>query len=49
MQQSVSTDSRPRSRGSFAAGWPAIGFAALVTAGAVYSFSPRPLPDYPPT
>lgn len=37
------------SRGSFRMGWPSIGFALLVVAGAVYSFSPRLLPDFPDT
>lgn len=36
-------------RGSFRKGWPAIGFALLVAAGAVYSFTPRLLPDFPET
>lgn len=48
MQQNSSGGGQSQ-RGSFRKGWPAIGFALLVAAGAVYSFSPRPLPDFPET
>jgi photosystem II stability/assembly factor-like uncharacterized protein len=48
MQQNSPGGGQP-TRGSFRKGWPAIGFALLVAAGAVYSFTPRPLPDFPET
>lgn len=47
--QENSPGGRQATLSSIARGWPAIGFALLVAAGAVYSFTPRALPDFPPT
>ncbi|MGH8455478.1 MAG: WD40/YVTN/BNR-like repeat-containing protein [Stenotrophobium sp.] len=50
MNQSVSAGANaPRNQPSAAGAWPAYLVVVLVVAAAIYAFSPRPAPHFPPT